>query len=269
MKWSIKLARIAGIDLKIHITFLMFLAWIAFTYYRAGGQAMAIQGTLFVVLLFLCVVLHELGHALTARSFGIRTPDITLLPIGGVARLERIPENPKQELAIAIAGPLVNVAIAAILIFALNAQATFSDLGDLNTPRVAMLQKLASVNIFLVLFNLIPAFPMDGGRVLRALLAMRMNYARATQVASTVGQGLAFVFGLVGLFSNPMLLFIAFFVYLGASQEAALAQMKDISAGLPVSEAMVTELVTLPANATLDEGAEALLRTSQHEFAVV
>src|SRR5712664_2980919 len=208
MKWSIKLARIAGIELKIHITFLIFLAWIALTYYRAGGAAFAIQGTIFVVLLFLCVVLHELGHALTARSFGIRTPDITLLPIGGVARLERIPENPKQE-----------VAIAAVLIFVLNAQATFSDLEDLNTPRVAMLQKLASVNIFLALFNLIPAFPMDGGRVLRALLAMRMNYARATQVASTVGQGLAFVFGLVGLFSNPMLLFIAFFVYLGASQE--------------------------------------------------
>jgi Zn-dependent protease len=220
------------------------------------------------VLLFLCVVLHELGHALTARSFGIRTPDITLLPIGGVARLERIPENPKQELAIAIAGPLVNVAIAAILIFVLNAQAAFSDLQDLNVPRVAMLQKLASVNIFLVLFNLIPAFPMDGGRVLRALLAMRMNYTRATQVAATVGQGLAFVFGLFGLFYNPMLLFIAFFVYLGASQEATLAQLKDITAGLPVSEAMVAELKTLPDTATLDEAAETVLRTSQHDFVV-
>jgi len=268
MKWSIKLARIAGIELKIHITFLIFLAWIALTYYRAGGAAFAIQGTIFVVLLFLCVVLHELGHALTARSFGIRTPDITLLPIGGVARLERIPENPKQELAIAIAGPLVNVAIAAILIFALNAQATFSDLEDLNVPRVAMLQKLASVNIFLVLFNLIPAFPMDGGRILRALLAMRMNYARATQVAATIGQGLAFVFGLFGLFYNPMLLFIALFVYLGASQEATLAQLKDFSAGLPVSEAMVTDFKTLPDTATLDEAAETVLRTSQHDFAV-
>ncbi len=269
MKWSLKLARIGGIDLKIHVTFLIFLAWIGFTYYQAGGQAAAIQGTLFVVLLFLCVLLHELGHALTAKSFGIRTPDITLLPIGGVARLERIPENPKQELAIAIAGPLVNVAIAAVLIFVLNAQATFSDLEDLNTPRVALLQKLASVNIFLVLFNLIPAFPMDGGRVLRALLAMRLNYARATQIAANVGQGLAFVFGLVGLFYNPMLVFIALFVYLGATQEAALAQLKDFSAKMPVSEAMVTELKTLPAGATLDEAVEAVLRTAQHEFGVV
>src|SRR6267142_95338 len=247
MKWSIKLARIAGIELKIHITFLIFLAWIALTYYRAGGGAFAIHGTIFVVLLFLCVVLHELGHALTARSFGIRTPDITLLPIGGIARLERIPEEPKQELLIAIAGPLVNVAIAAVLIFFLNAQGTFSDLEDLNTPRVAMLAKLASVNIFLVVFNLIPAFPMDGGRILRALLAMKMNYARATQIAATIGQGLAFCFGFIGLFGNPMLLFIALFVYLGAAQEAALAQLKDVSASLPVAEAMVTDIRALPA----------------------
>src|SRR5712672_2685950 len=118
MKWSIRFARIAGIDLKIHLTFLIFLAWIGFTYYANGGREAAARGILFIVLLFACVLLHELGHALTARGFGIRTPDITLLPIGGIARLERIPENPRQELAIAIAGPLVNVAIAAILIFA-------------------------------------------------------------------------------------------------------------------------------------------------------
>ncbi len=269
MKWSIRFARIAGIDLKIHITFLIFLAWIGLTYYRHGGREAATQGVLFIVLLFSCVLLHELGHALTARSFGVRTPDITLLPIGGVARLERIPDRPKEELLIAIAGPLVNVVIAAVLLFVLNAQATISDLEDLNTPRVAMLARLASVNIGLVLFNLIPAFPMDGGRVLRALLAMRMNYARATQIAATVGQGLAFVFGLLGLFHNPLLLFIALFVYLGATQEAALAQLKDISAGLSVAEAMMTELNAFPASATLERAAEAVLLTSQHEFPVL
>src|SRR5437879_3069211 len=153
MKWSIRVGRIGGIDLKIHVTFLIFLAWIAATYYLQGGRAVAVQGTLFILLLFVCVVLHELGHALTARSFGIRTEDITLLPIGGIARMERIPEEPKQELLIAIAGPLVNVAIAAVLIFFLNVRATVSDLGDLNTPRVAMLAKLASVNSFLVIVN--------------------------------------------------------------------------------------------------------------------
>jgi Zn-dependent protease len=269
MRWSIKLARIGGIELKIHLTFLIFLVWIGFTYYAVGGPALARQGVVFIVLLFACVLLHELGHALTARAFGIRTPDITLLPIGGVARMERIPRDPKQELLIAIAGPLVNVVIALVLILALNVHASFSDLGDVNTPRVALLQKLATVNIFLALFNLIPAFPMDGGRVLRAILAMRMDYAWATQVAARVGQGVAFIFGLVGLFYNPLLIFIALFVYLGATQEASLAQIKDVSAGLPVAEAMVTRVETLPANATIEQASELLLRTSQHEFPVI
>jgi CBS domain-containing protein len=134
---------------------------------------------------------------------------------------------------------------------------------------VALLAKLASVNIFLVLFNLIPAFPMDGGRVLRALLAMRMNYSRATHVAATVGQGLAFAFGLIGLLYSPMLLFIALFVYLGATQEATMAQLKDISSGMTVSEAMLIEPKTLPATATLEEAAEAVLRTTQHTFVVL
>src|SRR2546423_2999435 len=270
MKWSIKIGRIGGIELKIHLTFLIFLAWLAIAYYVQGGRTAAIQGTLFIVLLFLCVLLHELGHAFTAKAFGIRTPDITLLPIGGVARLERIPEGPKQELLIGIAGPLVNLLIAGVLILFLNARANFSELGDLDLRRVGLAAKLASLNIALVLFNLIPAFPMDGGRVLRALLAIRMDYAKATRVAATIGQGFAFVFGLYGLQQHhPMLIFIAFFVYLAASSESASAQIKDITAGLPVSEAMLTEMKTLPANATLDDAAEALLRTAQHEFAVV
>jgi Zn-dependent protease/predicted transcriptional regulator len=269
MKWSIRFARIAGIDLKIHLTFLIFLAWIGFTYYANGGSEAAVRGVLFIVLLFACVLLHELGHALTARRFGIHTPDITLLPIGGIARLERIPDQPKQELLIAIAGPLVNLIIAGLLILFLHQRATASDLAQLNSPQVAMLAKLASVNLFLALFNLIPAFPMDGGRILRALLAMRLNYARATQIAARVGQGLAFVFGFFGLLYNPLLIFIALFVYLGATQEAGLAQIKDISAGLPVAEAMMTAVKTLPAGAKLEEAAEAVLRTSQHEFPVV
>jgi len=269
MKWSIKFARIAGIDLKIHVTFLIFLAWIAFSYYQVGGREAAIQGTLMIVLLFLCVLLHEFGHALMAKRFGIRTPDITLLPIGGVARLERIPRNPKQEFLIAIAGPLVNVVIAAVLILFVRHGSEVSNVADWNNPRIAMMARLASVNVFLVLFNLIPAFPMDGGRILRSLLAMRMDYGRATQIAARLGQGLAFVFGFFGLLYNPFLLFIALFVYLGATREGALGQIQNISAGLPVSEAMLTNIHTLPANATLDDAGEAVLRTSEHEFPVV
>ena len=142
-----------------------------------------------------------------------------------------------------------------------------------------MLTKLTSVNVMLVLFNLIPAFPMDGGRVLRALLAMVLPYARATQIAAWIGQALAFVFGFMslvssvfgftGLFSNPLLIFIALFIFLGAQQEAAMAQLKDLSLNLTVSEAMVTHLVRLPPEATLEDAVEALLRTSQHEFPVV
>src|SRR5881396_1042044 len=269
MRWSIKIARIAGIEVRIHITFLLFLAWIGFTYYKVGGPAAATEGVLFILALFGCVLLHEFGHALAARAFGIHTPDITLLPIGGVARLQRMPDQPWQELVVAIAGPLVNVVIAVVLIFVLGRHAQFEHLEYLQRPGVEMLAKLASVNISLVLFNLIPAFPMDGGRVLRSLLAMAMSYSRATQVAAWIGQALAFVFGFVGVFANPMLIFIAFFIFLGAQQEAAVAQMKDIALNLPVSEAMVTHLLTLPARATLDEAAEALLRTSQHEYPVL
>src|SRR6478672_4298414 len=204
MRWSLRIARIAGIELKIHVTFLMFLVWIAFSYYRRGGGQAAAQGTIFIVLLFLCVLLHELGHALAARRFGIHTPDVTLLPIGGVARLERIPREPRQELVIAIAGPMVNVVIAGVLTVILKQARFGTDLDVLSNPGIALAARLAAVNMFLVLFNLIPAFPMDGGRVLRALLAMKMNYASATQVAATIGKGVAFVFGFAGLFGNPM-----------------------------------------------------------------
>jgi Zn-dependent protease len=267
MSWSLPVFRVAGIQLRIHITFLLLIAWLAFGYYAQGGSAVAASRVIFVLLLFLCVVLHEFGHAFAAKAFGINTPDITLLPIGGVARLERMPEEPVQELIIAVAGPLVNVVIALGLFVAGGAQ------GLLNRSTVeggGLIAQLLTINIMLVLFNLLPAFPMDGGRVLRALLATRMSYARATQVAATVGQGFAFVFGFLGLFGpNPFLLFIALFVYIGASQEAALAQMKDVSRRFPVSSAMVREFRTLTENASLQEAVDALLATSQHDFPVV
>ena len=269
MKWSIKIARIAGIEVRLHLTFLLFLAWIGFSYYQLGGATAATRGVVFLLALFGCVLLHEFGHALAARGFGIRTPDITLLPIGGVARLQRMPDNPWQELIIALAGPLVNVVIAAVLIFALGQHLQWERLGGLNQPGIAMLAKLASVNIGLVLFNLFPTFPMDGGRVLRALLALALPYSRATHIAAGVGQALSLVFGIVGLFANPMLILIAFFIFLGAQQEAALAQMKDITLGAPVSEATGTHWMRLPPHARLDDAAEALLRTSQDEFPVV
>jgi Zn-dependent protease len=226
MRWSLKVASISGIEVRIHLTFLLFLAWIWVSYYRVAGLAGAVQGVLFVLALFACVLLHEFGHAFAARGFGIATPDITLLPIGGVARLSRIPDEPWQEFVVAIAGPLVNVVIAGALIFVVHRSAELQQLEYLENPRVELLSRLASVNVMLVLFNLIPAFPMDGGRILRALLAMTMPYARATQIAAWIGQGLAVVFGIYGLFGNPLLIFIAFFIFAGAQQEARMARAK-------------------------------------------
>jgi Zn-dependent protease/CBS domain-containing protein len=266
MSWSLPIARIAGIQLRIHVTFLLLIGWLALSYYAQGGSAVALNRVLFVLLLFLCIVLHEFGHALAAKAFGINTPDITLLPIGGIARLERIPDKPSQELAVAIAGPLVNVVIALCLLVVLGSRAAINQ-ETVEGPD--LLAQLFAVNIWIVLFNMLPAFPMDGGRVLRALLAMRMSYGRATRVAARVGQAFAFIFGFIGLFGNPFLLFIALFVYMGASQEAALAQLKDLSRGVSVSSAMVRDFRALPENATLREAVDVLLATAQHDFPVV
>ena len=266
MGWSLPIIRIAGIQLRIHVTFLLLIAWLAFGYYTEGGSAAAAARVVFVLLLFVCVVLHEFGHAFAAKAFGINTPDITLLPIGGVARLERMPEEPIQELIIAVAGPAVNVIIALCLFLVTGGHEVFN---PATVQGGNMIAQLLTINVVLVLFNLLPAFPMDGGRVLRALLATRLPYARATQIAATIGQGCAFIFGFVGLLGNPFLLFIALFVYIGASQEAALAQMRDVSRRFPVSSAMVREFRTLTETATLQEAVDALLATSQHDFPVV
>ena len=269
MRWSVKIARIAGTEIRLHITFLLFLAWIGFAYYQAGGAEAALRGLVFITLLFSSVVLHELGHVVAARQFGIQTPDITLLPIGGVARLRRMPTEPLQEIAVALAGPAVNVLIAVLLVLLAGARVTF---GELLTPAAGaetMWTKLATVNLWLVLFNLIPAFPMDGGRVLRALIALRTPYPRATRIAAGIGQVFALLFGFLGLFGNPMLIFIALFLYLGASQEAAVASLKDVSEWLSVSDAMVTDFSVLSSESTVAGAIETLLRTSQHEFPVV
>lgn len=268
MAWSIRIGSIGGTMIRVHVTFFLLLLWIAIAYYLQGGMQSAIQGVAFVLLVFLCVVLHELGHVLAARRYGVRTPDITLLPIGGVARMERIPERPGQELVIALAGPAVNVLIAALLYFVLGALPTLAST-KVQIPVTDMLARLASVNWFLVLFNLIPAFPMDGGRVLRALLAYRMGFGRATQVAASVGQGVAFLLGLLGLFGNPLLLFIALFVYLGAAAEAHSVQMREIARGLLVADAAVTRFESLSPLSRVADAVQALIRTAQHEFPVV
>ena len=270
MKWSWKLGNFAGIDVKIHATFVLLLGFIGLSHWLADGNwQAAATGVGFMLALFLCVVLHEYGHALTARRYGIPTRDITLLPIGGVARLERMPDKPEQEFWVAAAGPAVNLVIASGLMSVLIFTGNFTPLSQLSFTEGPFLERLMVANVWLVLFNLIPAFPMDGGRLLRALLASRLDYPRATQIAASLGQAAAFVFGFIGLFSNPFLIFIALFVWIGATQEASAVQMRAAFAGTPVHAAMVTDFQTLTPGNTLSDAARLVLRGSQQDFPVV
>jgi Zn-dependent protease/CBS domain-containing protein len=269
MRWSLNIGTIAGTAVRVHITFLLFLGWIFAADYASGGPDEAWTGLAFMVLLFACVLAHEFGHIFTARAFGVATPDVTLLPIGGVARLERIPEEPREEFLIAIAGPAVNVVIGLGLVGLAGAHLGLSALGSVDNARISMTDRLAMVNLFLAVFNMIPAFPMDGGRVLRAALASRMGHTRATEVAAAVGQVVAFLLGFVGLFWNPMLIFIAIFVYLAASSEAHMVALRAMAHGVPVTNAMMTQLARLTPQAHVDEAVQTLLRTSQSEFPVV
>ncbi|MBM9403098.1 site-2 protease family protein [Gluconacetobacter azotocaptans] len=268
MTWSIPLGRVYGTEVRVHVTFLLLLLWIAVINAGQGGLPAAGRGVLFVLLVFVCIVLHEFGHVLAARRFGVTTPDITLLPIGGVARLSRIPEQPGQELVIALAGPAVTLVIAVVLFAVTGTRPTLVTV-DPGGSLVGMMARLASVNLFLLLFNLIPAFPMDGGRALRALLGYRLGFVQATQIAASVGQGFAFLLGFLGLIANPILLFIALFVYLGAAAEAHTVQLRQVAQGMIVGDSMMTRFETLPLDAGLDDAVRALIRTAQRIFPVV
>lgn len=269
MKWSWKLGRISGIGVYIHATFLLLVGWVALSHWtRERTAGAAISGVVFILALFACVLAHELGHALAARRYGIATRDITLLPIGGVARLERMPEEPRQELWVALAGPLVSVVISLALFTGLALRASIVPLG-LDLTQGSFAERLMVINLFIAIFNLIPAFPMDGGRVLRALLATRYEYTHATHMAASIGQGLAFLFGFLGLFGNPFLLFIAFFVWIGAAQESSMVQMKSALGGIPVAQATITDYRALSPDDTLDRASDLVLAGFQQDFPVI
>jgi len=278
MNWSIKLFRAKGIDVKVHLTFVLILIWAAYQWSVSTGEGLmgAVFGIVATLLLFASVTLHEFGHSLQALKFGIPVHDITLMPMGGLARIEEIPEDPGKEIRIAIAGPLVNFIIAGVLFgigLLLNTRAIISlDELYLSMGQVSwngMLAYLTMTNLLLGLFNLIPAYPMDGGRILRASLAKRLGHSKATQIAVNVGQGLALLFGLWGFMNGSYtLVLIAIFVWMGAGQEGKDTAVKNILSEMKVSQAMTRQPQILRANDGLSKAIGLILSTSQSDFPV-
>ena len=269
MTWSFSLGRLLGSELRVHVTFFLLLAWVGFAAYSNGGMPAAIENLIFVLALFACVVAHEFGHALMARRYGIKTPDITLLPIGGLARLERMPEKPMQEVWVALAGPAVNVVIF-IILMVLGAGMPLADMARIDLTSAGLLNRLAYVNLLLAAFNMIPAFPMDGGRVFRALLCLRMDRVKATRVAALAGQMVAVAFGFLGLSTgNPLLVLIAVFVFVAANAESQDVAMRSVARRVLARDAMITEFHALSPTDTLATAAQAVIHTTQHEFPVL
>lgn len=259
--------RIFGIEVHVHWTFLLLLGWFFAAHMVAGhGVARALRGVVFTAMVFAGVVLHELGHALMARRFGIQTRNITLYPIGGVAQLERLPERPREELLVAIIGPLVSFAIAGILLLFVPLPAP-KDVSDMTGN---FWGSIAYVNLTLGLFNLLPAFPMDGGRVLHAILAWRMDPLRATTVAAQIGKSLALLMGVIGLiFAQTMLVFIACFVFISAEREALVMRTRSLLRGITVRDAMVGSFEWIDAFESVGDAAQSLRDSDQEAFPVL
>lgn len=263
--------KIAGINIYIHWTFSLLIVWIIYNNVRAGlDTSQIIWSVIFVLSLFVCVTLHELGHALSAKRYGIKTKDITLYPIGGVARLEKMPEKPKQELVVALAGPAVNFIIAILL----SPIILRSDLSADESSNVLIigahnfLPMLGMLNITLAVFNLIPAFPMDGGRVLRALLAMKLGRVKATQIAAGIGKILAFGFIVMGFYSNPFLIFIGLFIILGASAEEQMVTTQSLVQEFTAKNAMMTNFITIEKEEPIAKAIELLLAGQAKSFLI-
>ena len=268
MGWSLTLGSIGGIKVRIHLTFLAFLAWIGLSEWHQGGPAAAAQAVAYMLALFACVVAHEFGHITMAARFGGVTQDVVLLPIGGVARMTRIPEKPAQELLVALAGPAVNVVIFAVLLAAITPQTLLAQIsGEAALP---LLSELAIANLVLAIFNLLPAFPMDGGRALRALLALRLGRDRATTLAAKVGHVLAVGLGAYGLFGGqPMLVLVATFIYFGATSEARGTALHSLTSHLLARDAMLTRLAALGPEAQLSDAADLLIHAPQPDIPIL
>ena len=275
MKGFLKLGKVAGVDIQVHWTFALLLIWAGYVEFQDSGDLQRVlinQG--FILVLMACVVLHELGHAFAAKQFNIKTQKIILLPIGGVATLEKMPEKPGQELLVALAGPAVNLIIAMVLALLVpvksyfNFEAIFIE-EMLYAPTLQnFLFYLFMANVMLVLFNLIPAFPMDGGRVFRALLSYKLGRVEATKIATGIGQVLAFVFFVFGFFLNPFLILIAFFIFFAAHGENQMVQQEFALKGHTVKEATLTAITVLSPNNSIQDVVDIILAGTEKDFVV-
>jgi stage IV sporulation protein FB len=269
MSWSFPIGRLLGSELRVHATFFLLLIWIGGVAWAQAGPMAALVNVVYILLLFVCVIAHEYGHALMARRFGIKTPDITLLPIGGLARLMKMPDKPAQEILVALAGPAVNVVIFFVLwaVVGLNVSDAplTGEMGFADLPG-----QIAVLNLILAVFNMIPAFPMDGGRVLRAALSFFMDRVKATRIAAMVGQGAAIALGLFALISgNIFLVLIAVFVFMAAGAESSDTQLTSRARRFKARDAMIVEYEPLAPSDSLEAASAALIRTTQHEFPVI
>jgi Zn-dependent protease/CBS domain-containing protein len=272
MKGSFKLGNIAGIGIFIHWTFSLLIAYIIFSNYRAGHNAeQIVWSVIFILSIFITVFLHELGHALAAKKYNIKTKDITILPIGGLARLEKIPEKPSEELVVAVAGPLVNIALAVVT----GLFITIPDLKELTVQLTGGVNQsnfflnFFIVNIWLAVFNLIPAFPMDGGRVLRAILAMKFQRHIATNIAARIGQILAVGFIILGFYSNLFLIFIGIFIMLGAQAELEMTKTGFMLKGIFVKDMVMKQYETIDENDIVETAVKQLLNGQCKSFLVI
>jgi len=266
---SIQVGRILGIPLRVHVTFVILVLLIGLGGLLAGGPTQALWSMLFVAALFACVVLHELSHSLVARSYGVRVESITLLPIGGVAAMEEMPRSPREEGLMAIAGPLMSLAIAGALYGVMH---LLHYAGPATYGGQPWLRMLVQANLIIAGFNLLPAFPMDGGRVLRAVLASRMSHVEATNIATSVGQAMAVLIGLAGIFVfkvNLWLVIIAIFIFVGAGEEGRQVRVRAVLERITAGQAMATRFETLPRDATLAMALAYATQGYQHDFPVV
>lgn len=270
MRRSLTLGYVKGIRISVHWTFLILIAWIAITNFREEkGWGELVLTVCFICSLFVCVILHELGHALTALAFGIRTQSITLLPIGGVAQMDQLPEKPSQELMVALAGPAINLIIAGILYAVISVFGLMPGLMDvLFIKEETFLFSLFGANVVLAVFNLIPAFPMDGGRVFRAILSFRFGRERATGIAAVAGEIIAIGFIGAGLFYNPFLVFAGIFVYLGAYSEAAFVHSKAVFQRYRVKDLLISDFHAVRPHDKLSDAAKLLLEVQAKDFVV-